>query len=102
MSEPSPFAVIFARRAADQVTEAVAWWRGHREAAPELLARQIEEAIDLLGDVPEAGRRVISRRFRGVRRLTLSAGYLLFYQVNRESREVRVVAFRHGRQKPLP
>jgi plasmid stabilization system protein ParE len=64
--------------------------------------RQVDEAIDLLGSVPEVGRRVVSRRFRSLRRLTITAGYNFLYKVDRERREVRVVAFRHGRRQPLP
>ena len=56
----------------------------------------------MIEQVPQAGRRTKSRLFRDVRRLLLRAsGYHLYYQVIEARREIRVVYFRHARQRPL-
>ena len=95
-----PYAIVFAPLAEAQVDEALRWWRVNRRAAPELLAREIEESLDLLGSVPEVGRRVASRRFGNVRRLLLrGTGYHLYYQTLPDRREIHVVALRHTRRR---
>ena len=99
---PSTYTTIVAPIAEAQIDAALLWWATNRAAARELLAREIEAAIETIAQVPQIGRRTRSRLFRDVRRLLLrGSGYHLYYQVSHERREIRVVYFRHARRRPL-
>jgi plasmid stabilization system protein ParE len=93
---------IFAPLAAAQIDAALIWWARNRAGAPELLAREIDAAVETIQLVPQMGRRTRSRLFRDVRRLLLrGSGYHLYYQVSHARSEIRVVYFRHGRRRPV-
>ena len=99
---PSTYTTIVAPIAEAQIDAALLWWATNRAAARELLAREIDAAIETIEQVPQIGRRTRSRLFRDVRRLLLrGSGYHLYYQVSHERREIRVVYFRHARRRPL-
>lgn len=82
--------------AADRdVTKIVAWWRAHRDASPEIFKRALDRALVQLPEQPAMGARVVFRRPRTVRRLTLLDGaYYVYYEVNDAKREVTVVHVR--------
>lgn len=77
-----------------------AWWRQHRPAAPDLLERELDEALQVLARWPSAGERVKFRR-RVVHRVVLRrTGYLVFYTFEPRERRVVVVLVRSGQRRP--
>lgn len=97
------YTTIVAPIAEAQIDAALLWWARNRAGARDLLAREIDAAMEAIEQVPQIGRRTRSRLFRHVRRLLLRrSGYHLYYQVSHERRDIRVVYFRHARRRPLP
>jgi plasmid stabilization system protein ParE len=79
-----------ARRQADRIDR---WWRENRPAARDLFAREMAEARALLVSTPDAGAPFTERQGVVVRRLLLPrTRYHLYYEVNRESEAVMVLA----------
>ena len=44
----SPLPVVFTTKAADQLQEALAWWRANRPAAPNVLIAEVARAVGLI------------------------------------------------------
>ena len=102
MEADSPYTTVVAPRANAQIDAALRWWARNRRAAPHLLVRELEAALDTIEHVPQAGRRTRSRSFRNVRRLLLrGTSYHLYYQINEARRQVRIVHLRHGSRRPI-
>lgn len=97
------YRIRVSKRAAEQIREAAAWWLDNRDKAPEALAEEVEQAIDLLGILPAAGQRVAHSRLKEVRRLDLGrVHYYLYYQVDRSDETVEVLALWHARRGSTP
>lgn len=91
-----------ARRAERQIREAAAWWAENRTAAPNLLADDLDGALDLIEEFPYAGEAVRHRRGT-LRRVLLSrVSYHLYYSVDEESRIVNVLALWHTSRGSKP
>ena len=56
------YAVVYAPFAQQQIDAALLWWTRSRAAAPDLLAREIDESLALLARAPRAGRQVPTPR----------------------------------------
>jgi plasmid stabilization system protein ParE len=97
-----PYTVTVAPLATAQIGAALLWWRRNRPASRDLLANELDRALELVEHVPQAGRRTTSKLFRDVRRLLLPrSGYHLYYQVLDAQHAVHVVYFRHARRRPI-
>jgi plasmid stabilization system protein ParE len=57
--------------ALEQIEQAAAWWREHREASPELFADELAAAFTLLAEQPESGRPLPRPRFPRLRVLLM-------------------------------
>ena len=93
--------VAFSREAESQVGQIDAWWREHRDAAPDRFAMELEEAILTLETSPVTG--VLYEERPPVRRLLLRrTHYHLYFVVDGETVTVVAVwsAFR-GSGPPL-
>jgi plasmid stabilization system protein ParE len=97
--------VEITRRAADQIREAVSWWREHRAAAPELLEGELARALELATRAPLVAA-VFSETVAGhvVRRLRLPrTRYAIYFTYAADL--VTVHALWHGARgegPPLP
>lgn len=60
-----------------------AWWRTHREAAPDLVADELAEVLQLIDRMPGLGRLWSRGTVPGVRRVLLRATRHHVYQVER-------------------
>jgi hypothetical protein len=97
-----PYVVRYAPIAEVQTEAALLWWKLHRPLAAGLLARELDEALDLIAAVPQAGRRVRLSGHADARRLLLQRSqYHVYYMIVDSVREVRIVYFRHARRRPL-
>jgi hypothetical protein len=102
MANRTPYSVRYAAIAESQIEAALLWWQFNRDKAPDLLARELDQALDQIAIVPAAGRRARLRGHAGVRRLLLRASaYYLYYLIAEDVHEVRIVYFRHARRRPL-
>ena len=63
--------VAFTPEADRQATELDGWWREHRPAAPDLLARELADGLALLALTPTAGTCYTAQGGRTFRRLLL-------------------------------
>lgn len=96
------YAVRYVPSVDERIDEAIAWWRANRRAAADLLARELDAALDNLAALPKLGRRVRLRGHPTARRLLLRrTGYHLYYVVLERERVVLIVYFRHGRRRPM-
>ncbi|MCK6460202.1 MAG: type II toxin-antitoxin system RelE/ParE family toxin [Planctomycetes bacterium] len=76
--------VLITPEAERQARDVDRWWREHRPAAPGLFLDELAAAIELIGDMPLAGRRYGHGPVRGVRRILLrSTRYHVYYVVRR-------------------
>ena len=97
-----PYQISFSPTALEELIVAKTWWRRHRSANPSLFEIEVEQALLMLGNSPEIGVRIPSRRHGDLRCVQLRrSGYLLFYQVVPAQLEAIVVHLRHGRRRPL-
>jgi hypothetical protein len=102
MSRPAPYTIRYAPIAEAQIDAALLWWSRNRELAPDLLARELDQALDQIVLIPKAGRRARIRGRARVRRLLLrSSAYHLYYVIDEEEAEIQIVYFRHARRRPL-
>ena len=77
MNEALP--VRFTRRASRHVEEAGRWWRENRTKAPDALAEELTQALDLISSQPQVGAVARNIALPGVRRVLLSrVNYRLF------------------------
>lgn len=94
--------VTIAPRVVAEVATIARWWREHRPAAPRLFQTELDEALLLLAEQPDRGRRVRARRRPNLRVLTLlRTRYLVFYELIPRPLEVIVTRVRHGHRRPL-
>jgi toxin ParE1/3/4 len=91
----SQFAVDVHPLAADEAEAAERWYRERNETASIRFRRELDRAVDLISERPEAGapyagntRRVLLRRFP----------FFVVYRVLSE--RVQIVAVAHGRRRP--
>lgn len=78
------------------------WWRKQRPAAPRLFQTELDQALLLLAEHPDAGRRVRARGRPNLRALTLArTRYVVFYELTPPPIEVIVTRVRHGHRRPL-
>ena len=71
---------------------AVRWWRENRPAAPRLLEREFDAALDLLETTPETGRVYPTVNERVVRRVLLpKTRHHVYYEINLSRQEVRIL-----------
>jgi len=92
--------VVIAPEFEDDVRTLVTWWREHWPAAPDLLERELREALLALARWPQIGTRV-KLLGRSVHRVVLSrTGYLVFYMYKLSARRVTVVRVRRGHRRP--
>lgn len=95
--------VVFSPRALAQAEAAARWWVENREKAPDLFARELEEAIRILADAPEIGVPFERARRRGVRRYLLwRTEHHLYYVHVAASDTVRVLAVVGARRRRPP
>ncbi len=94
------YRVKISRRALSEYEIAEAWWRVHRDKAPELLSGEFRQALTLLTDHPDTG--LLAEDNKEIRRFLLSKSrYAVFYRVNEEELQVEILAFWHSsRQAP--
>ncbi|MCP4448193.1 MAG: type II toxin-antitoxin system RelE/ParE family toxin [Myxococcales bacterium] len=94
------YRVKISGRALSEYEIGEAWWRVHREKAPELLKGEFEQAVALLAEHPETG--ILSEDHEEVRRVLLrKSRYALYYRVNQEENQVEILAFWHtSREAP--
>jgi plasmid stabilization system protein ParE len=81
--------VELSAEAQSQVERIDAWWREHRQAAPDLFAEELEEALRTLAETPAVAVRYAPKP--GVRRLLLRRTHHHLYVVGEPAR-VYVVA----------
>ncbi|WP_224371407.1 type II toxin-antitoxin system RelE/ParE family toxin [Hyalangium versicolor] len=85
--------VQFTPRAEAQVSEAALWWRANRLAAPSLFEEELAMALQLLGALPDIGRRYTHPRISGVRRLLMPRiRYHLYYVHDERGRVVIILS----------
>jgi len=85
------------RTAADQITQASAWWQANRSKAPHAFREEIERALELISTQPLIGARASSTRLVGVRRIHLSRiHYHLYYRVREPPEAVEILALWHA------
>ncbi len=94
------YRVKVSRGALSEYEIAEAWWRVHRDKAPELLSDEFKQAIALLTEHPGTG--LLAEDHEEMRRLLLrKSRYAIFYRINEEELQVEILAFWHGsRQAP--
>jgi plasmid stabilization system protein ParE len=84
--------------AAEEIALASAWWREHRQAAPELFVQEIAAVLAMLGLWPSAGIRAQDTRLRGVRRLLMArVGYHVYFRV--EDQVIVVLSVWHAKRR---
>jgi plasmid stabilization system protein ParE len=96
--------VVLTENALDQLEQIDAWWHTNRPKNPTLVEAELREAIQALSAQPEAGTIFARRGVRGVRRLLLPRSqYYVYYRVNRDEKQVQIVAvWRTSRKKGPP
>ncbi len=94
------YRVKVSRRALSEYEIAQAWWRVHRDKAPDLLCGEFKQALSLLSEHPETG--LLAEDHDELRRFLLrKSRYAIFYRVNEDELQVEVLAFWHSsRQAP--
>ena len=65
-----------------------AWWTENRRAAPSLFARELANAVALLGAAPGAGERFRRSAIPGVRRLVLPRTRNVLYYVHDHKNDI--------------
>lgn len=102
MTDRPAYRITLSPTAAAKYDAADVWWRLNRPSAPDLLAREFEQALLNIADQPYLGRSTKSALFGDVRVYLLRrTEYKVYYQVLESTREIFVVYFRHGRRRPL-
>src|SRR5436190_15550798 len=90
-----PFAVDVHPLAADEAEAAESWYRGRNETAATRFRRELDRAVELIAERPEAAPPYVgnTRRFL-LRRFPFFVVYRVF------SQRIQVVAVAHGRRRP--
>ncbi len=87
--------------AAAQIDVASAWWRKHRDKAPDAFDEDIDDALQLLRSEPGIGSAVRGRR-AGIRRLWLDRIRYFIYYRELEPDLIEILAVWHGSRKSQP
>ena len=94
MNRKLPIRVV--RSAANQITEAAAWWDANRPKAPGVFRQEIERVLELVSVQPRIGTRASNIKLAGVRRIHLSRiRYYLYYRVKESPKIVEILALWH-------
>ena len=98
-----PLRIEITDNAQSNISEAAAWWAGHRPAAPDAIRDELDEILNLLCVEPAIGTTARYATLAGVRRVTLSRiRYYLYYRVVDDA--LQVLALWHtsrGTNPPL-
>jgi len=87
------FRVTLLEPAKAHIKEIARWWRANRGERHRLPLEELRAAITGLAAFPDIGMAYRSRHRRGVRRLLLPRSqYWVYYEVDDEREEVRVLA----------
>ncbi len=85
--------VVFVDKAELQLEAIDRWWLTHRRASPDLFLDELDQAVDLLSEVPDIGSPFRRSRIAGVRRLLLKRSkYWLYYFHDRQRLRVYILA----------
>ena len=99
----SEYEVIVAPRAQRELSTIVSWWTENRPATTGLVLREFEDAVSHLATMPALGASYRLSRRPGVRRLLLPRSrYHVYYVINSERGEVRIMAVWHGQRGKGP
>jgi plasmid stabilization system protein ParE len=91
------------RRAGRQIREASTWWLRHRDKAPLAFAEDLDDALNLIVELPNAGELDRRGRTAGVRRVLLTrTRYHLYYSVDESTRTVQVLSLWHTSRGTSP
>ena len=78
--------VVVTPEAYQQALTINTWWRAERTAAPQLFSQELADALDLIGSVPQAGRRYPHLTLPDVRRVLLrSSRYHVYYKTHEDA-----------------
>jgi plasmid stabilization system protein ParE len=87
----------------NQIEKADKWWRENREASPDALRDELENALRLIAVQPGIGRIAASAKLEEVRRIHLSrVHYHLYYRIRPDGATIEVLAFWHARRGRSP
>jgi plasmid stabilization system protein ParE len=75
-----------------QITEIDRWWTGNRTVAPTLFLDELAAAFELIGRLPNAGRRHRTPGVPGLRRLLLRATRYHVYHARLDDEHLAVLA----------
>ncbi|MBO4541218.1 MAG: type II toxin-antitoxin system RelE/ParE family toxin [Bacilli bacterium] len=97
----SRFRILYSDSARDDISAAVEYIALilSEEGAAERLLGSLEKATSRLSDFPESSPLCLDEQLksRGIRCSQVS-NYLLFYYVNQEKKEIRIIAFLHSKR----
>jgi len=84
-----PLDLVVSRRAAREIERVVQWWAVNRPAAPGVVRRDLQAALNLLLVQPDVGVRLKAASSPDVRRFHLDRiRYWVYYRVRRNRLEV--------------
>jgi toxin ParE1/3/4 len=89
------FAVEFHSLAADEAEAAERWYRERNEAASDRFRDELDHAVDLISERPEAG----SPYFSATRRVLLRR-FPFFVVYRAQGGQIQVIAVAHARRRP--
>lgn len=95
------FRIRISNTAAAQIDVASAWWREHRDKAPDAFDEDIDDAFQILRTEPGIGSPVRGRRI-GIRRLWLDRIRYFVYYRKVEPDIIEILAVWHGARRPPP
>jgi addiction module RelE/StbE family toxin len=91
--------IRYTRKALDQLDQLYSFIEGHNPAAADRVNARIKRSIERLSRFPYSGR---ESAYPGIRVLpVVTYPYLVFYAVEEQAREVRILRIRHGARDPL-
>jgi plasmid stabilization system protein ParE len=82
--------IITSPRAEVQILEIELWWLANREKNPDFFKDELEKALDVIVQLPDAGESYSHDAIPGVRRRLLGTGHHVYY-VN-ESQQISILA----------
>ncbi len=101
MRDPLPVRVT--RRVEREIEKADGWWRENRDAAPEALREELENAFRLIAVQPHIGARARNAKLAGSPTNPLSrVHYHLYYRVSPDQSVVEVLALWHTKRGRSP
>jgi plasmid stabilization system protein ParE len=95
--------VRISRRAAAQLRSAAKWWAENRSKAPSAFNEELESAIALVRELPNAGEPVLHSGIAGVRRILLGrTQHHLYYRFDVSANVIDVLALWHTSRESEP